>query len=129
VLLKHDNVTRVHDVIDVGEDEKGNTLIENLEEEWQQALGSLDPNVKIPGYLELRIRPRQPFFEELLDCFWLEFVYSRRHPKHYTRPLWQLLKAAGQFHEQDEKYPRQVILGFPVAERRRFSLIFAPRAS
>jgi hypothetical protein len=88
-----------------------------------QALSSLDPSVRIPGYLELRIRPREPFFEPLLDCFWLEFVYSRRHPKHYTRPLWQLLKAAGRFHEQDEKYPRQAILGFPEAERRRFALI------
>jgi hypothetical protein len=63
------------------------------DEEIELGLHSLDPNLRIPAYIELQVRPRKRFFHQILDSFWLEQLLARRQKE--TRPLWQLLVAVG----------------------------------
>ena len=55
-----------------------------------KSLASLDPNLRIPAYLELQTRPQISRFEELLDCLYLEQFLARK--KGETRPMWQLIE-------------------------------------
>jgi hypothetical protein len=55
-----------------------------------KCLASLDPNLRIPAYIELQTRPQISRFEELLDCLYLEQFLARK--KGETRPMWQLIE-------------------------------------
>lgn len=55
-----------------------------------KGLSSIDPNARVPAYIELQIRPQESRLEWLLDCLYLEQFLSRRLAE--TRPMWQLLE-------------------------------------
>lgn len=80
------------------------------DEDIEAGLNSLDPNIRIPAYIQLQVEPRPPFLSKLLDCLWIEQFYARR--KKETRPLWQLLVAI-------EKYKNQLDAAAAIQERER----------
>ena len=75
-------------------DQKATELRETInlsDEDVEAGLWSLDPNLRIPAYIELQVRPRRRLFAVLLDAVWLEQIHARRRLE--TRPLWQILVA------------------------------------
>mgnify|MGYP006285897707 FL=1 len=59
--------------------------------EVEQGLSSIDPNMRVPAYIELQVRPISQLSDQLIDCFLLEQWLARKQKE--TRPLWQLLVA------------------------------------
>ena len=59
------------------------------------ALASLNPNLRIPAYVQLASFPDHGFIEAVANCFLLEQFEAATHKE--TRPLWQLLLVAHAF--------------------------------
>jgi hypothetical protein len=75
-------------------DEKARALRESInlsDQEVDLGLESLDPNLRVPAYIEMQVRARPQFVAKLIDSYWLEQLHARRYKQ--TRPMWQLLLA------------------------------------
>jgi hypothetical protein len=68
------------------------------EDEITSFLGSYTPNSRVPGYVELQLRPKRNRLRDLIDCLHLEHYLARKTKE--TRPLWQLLEALHKAAEQ-----------------------------
>jgi len=60
-------------------------------QEVEAGLASFDPNLRVPTYIQLQVRPDSEHFTQLSGCFFLESYLASFQKE--TRPLWQLIVA------------------------------------
>jgi uncharacterized protein YjbI with pentapeptide repeats len=60
-------------------------------EDVEAGLTSADPEMRVPAYIQLQVRPDARYLAQLNNCFWLESYLANSQKE--TRPLWQLVVA------------------------------------
>jgi len=60
-------------------------------EEVVAGLSSFNPDLRVPAYIQLQVRPDPQYIAQLSSCFWLESYLASSRKE--TRPLFQLLLA------------------------------------
>jgi len=60
------------------------------EGELERCLASIDPNERLPGYIQLQVRPQLNRLEQVVDCLFLESFLAHRSG-YETRPMWQAI--------------------------------------
>jgi tetratricopeptide (TPR) repeat protein len=79
-------------------------------EDVEAGLASIDPNMRVPAYIQLQVRPDSRYFAQLINCFWLESYLASSQKE--TRPLWQLIVAVQSCYRNglnDESLKRRLI--------------------